>query len=83
MASERRETIGERIASVLATYVGPRSARVAVETVARRTLHRSATTLTLADVRPMQDALRPMLSAFVGKAHADAVLARIAREVGL
>ena len=48
MAPDKRETIGERIASVLATYVGPSSARIAVETVARRAVHRPSSALTLA-----------------------------------
>jgi hypothetical protein len=75
--------IADRIAARLALYLGPHTGRVAVKTFALKALGRGPETLTLRDVPALQQALRPMLRTFVGRAQCEIVLEQIARELGL
>jgi hypothetical protein len=75
--------IADRVAARLSTYLGPHTGRAAVKTCARKALGRGAETLTLADLPALQQALRPMLRTFVGRAQCEVVLEQIARELGL
>jgi hypothetical protein len=74
--------IADRVAARLALYLGPHTGRVAVKTFALKALGRGPETLTLADVPALQQALRPMLRTFVGRAQCEIVLTQIARELG-
>ena len=75
--------IADRIAGRLALYLGPHTGRVAVKTFSVKALGRGPETLTLRDVPALQQALRPMLRTFVGRAQCEIVLEQIARELGL
>jgi hypothetical protein len=75
--------IADRIAARLATYLGPHTGRVAVKTFTQKALGRGPETLTLADIPALQNALRPMLRTFVGRAQCEIVLQQIGRELGL
>ncbi len=78
-----QNSIADKIAARLARYLGPHTGRVAVKTFAQKALGRGPETLTLEDVPKLQQALRPMLRTFVGRAHCEIVLTQIARELGL
>lgn len=75
--------IADRVAARLSVYLGAHTGRAAVKTCARKALGRGAETLTLQDVPALQQALRPMLRTFVGRAQCEVVLEQIARELGL
>lgn len=74
--------IAERIAARLSLYLGPHTGRVAVKTFSQKALGRGPETLTLADLPALQNALRPMLRTFVGRAQCEIVLQQIAKELG-
>jgi hypothetical protein len=74
--------IAERIAARLAAYLGASTARNAVRTFSERALGRPPATLTLVDIPRLQQALKPMLRTFIGRAQADLVLEQIAKELG-
>lgn len=75
--------IADRIAARLSLYLGPHTGKAAVKTFAVKALGRGPETLTLADVPALQQALRPMLRTFVGRAQCEVVLQQIAQELGL
>ncbi|HTQ48707.1 MAG TPA: hypothetical protein VMI75_38380 [Polyangiaceae bacterium] len=54
-----------------------------MKTFALKALGRGPETLTLGDVPALQQALRPMLRTFVGRAQCEVVLQQIAQELGL
>ncbi len=74
--------IADKIAEKLAVYLGPHTARVAVKTFSMKALGRGPETLTRLDMPRLLAALRPMLRTFVGKAHAETVLAQIQEDIG-
>jgi hypothetical protein len=74
--------IADRIAARLAVYLGPHTGRVALKTFAHRALGRGPETLTVADIPVLQQAMRPMLRTFVGRAQCEVVLEQIALELG-
>lgn len=74
--------IADKIAEKLSVYLGAHTARVAVKTFSLKALGRGPETLTRADIPPLIAALRPMLRTFVGRAHAETVLAQIQEEIG-
>lgn len=76
-----RPSVADIVAARLATYLGPNTGRVAVKTFAQKALGRGPETLTKEDFPKLQDALRPMLRTFVGRAQAEALLRQIAEEV--
>ena len=69
--------IAERIATGLAPFLGQHTARNAVKHFAQKALGRGPETLTVADLPKLNDALRPMLRTFVGRAQAEVLLERI------
>jgi hypothetical protein len=75
--------IADRVAARLSLYLGPHTGRAAVKTCARKALGRGAETLTLGDLPALQQALRPMLRTFVGRAQCEVLLEQIAQELGL
>lgn len=75
--------LAEMIATRLAVYLGPHTARVAVKTFSLKALGRGPETLTPADVPKLNAALRPMLRTFVGRAQCEVVLEQISLAVGL
>lgn len=75
--------LAEMIATRLAVYLGPHTARVAVKTFSLKALGRGPETLTPADVPKLNAALRPMLRTFVGRAQCEIVLEQISLAVGL
>ncbi|EYF00152.1 hypothetical protein [Chondromyces apiculatus] len=74
--------IADSIASRLAVYLGPHTARNAVKTFSMKALGRGPDTLTAEDVPRLADALRPVLRTFVGRAQAEVIVERIARKSG-
>jgi hypothetical protein len=80
---ETNAAVAERIAERLGRYVGPHTGRVAVKTFALKALGRGPETLTVADVRAMNEALRPMLRTLVGKERCEVVLQQLLRDFGL
>jgi hypothetical protein len=80
--AETNNPIADRIEAHLSTYLGPRTGRVAVRTFCLKALGRGPETLTLTDVPALQQALRPMLRTFIGRAQCEVVLEQIARELG-
>jgi hypothetical protein len=77
------QTVADRIASRVARFLGPHTARVAVKTFAQRSLGRGPESLTLEDVPAMCDALRPSLRTLVGKHRSEIVVQGILAEFGL
>ncbi len=75
-------SIADKIADRLSVYLGPNTARIAVKTFSIKALGRGPETLTRADIPRLIAALRPMLRTFVGKAHAETVLAQIQEDTG-
>lgn len=76
-----RPTVADVIAARLAIYLGPNTGRVAVKTFSMKALGRGPETLTVADVPKLQEALRPLLRTFVGRAQCEALLKQIGEEV--
>lgn len=76
-----RPSVADVVAARLATYLGPNTGRIAVKTFAQKALGRGPETLTVDDIPKLQDALRPLLRTFVGRAQAEALLQQIADEV--
>lgn len=75
--------LADIVATHLAPYVGPHTARVAVKTFAQKAVGRGPETLTYKDMPALMDALRPMLRTLLGKAAGEAAVAAISKEVGL
>lgn len=75
--------IAERIAARLAVHLGAHTSRVAVKTFSVQALGRGPETLTLSDVPALQQALRPMLRTFVGRAKCEIVLDLMSKELGV
>jgi hypothetical protein len=69
------------VASRLAEYLGPHTARSAVKTFAQSALHRAPEELRLEDMPRLLDALRPMLRTLVGHAISDDILDALAQEL--
>ena len=80
-AATRPTHVAEEIAGRIALYVGPQTARVAVETFARRELGRVPERLELEDVPAVLVALRPMLRTMVGHSPCELLLRRIEQEL--
>jgi hypothetical protein len=76
-------TVAERVASRLARYLGPHTARIAVKTFAARGLGRAPEALTKDDVPALAHALRPMLRTLVGRARSEIVVQQILGDFGL
>jgi hypothetical protein len=83
MGARTSRTIADVIGDRLSLYLGPNTGRIAVKTFAQKALGRGPETLTRNDIPRLNDALRPMLRTFVGRAQTEVVLAQIEKEVGL
>lgn len=73
--------IVRQLERALSVYVGPHTARMAVQTFCKQALGRGPETLMRVDVPKVLDALRPMLSAFIGRAQTEVVLRDVQRRV--
>lgn len=73
--------IGLEIERALAVYVGPHTARMAVQTFSKQALGRGPETMTRVDVPRVLEALRPMLAAFIGRMQTEVVLRDIQKTV--
>jgi hypothetical protein len=82
-AADARGAVADRIAGRLSRYIGPHTARVAVSTFSQKALGRGSETLTVDDIGPMTQALRPMLRTLVGKQRCEIVVQHILMEFGL
>ena len=71
----------EKIATRIAVYLGPHTARAAVKTYTQKALGRGAETLRAEDVPAVMTALRPMLKTFLGRERCEIVLKLIEKEV--
>jgi hypothetical protein len=76
------QPVADRIAERLAEYIGGFNARVAVKLYAQRSLGIAPSQLRREHVPALLEGLRPMLNTLVGRQAAEAVLRRIAGEVG-
>ncbi len=70
----------EQVATRLAEYLGPNTARAAVRTFAQSALGMAPESLRPVDVPRLLTALRPMLRTLLGPAICDDLLASLARE---
>jgi hypothetical protein len=75
------DSIAERIAARLAVHLGAHTSRVAVKTFSVQALGRGPETLTASDVPALQQALRPMLRTFIGRAKTEIVLEQMAKDL--
>lgn len=71
----------ERIEARLAALLGPNTARTAVRTFCERATGGPPDQLTATDAPRLLAALRPTLRTLLGAAHAEQVLAEMAREL--
>ena len=76
------QTIADEVIERLAGLLGPNTARVAVQTFARKKLGRDADTIATADLPKLLDGLKPMLRTLVGGQAAEQWLETTRREVG-
>jgi hypothetical protein len=65
----------------LAPYLGDFNAQVWVKVVAQRNLEMEPEDLTVADLPPLMEGLRPSLNTFMGRSAADDLLKKVSREV--
>jgi hypothetical protein len=72
----------QKIATRIAVYLGPHTARAAVKTYVQKALGRGADTLRAEDVPAVIVALRPMLKTFLGRERCETVLKLIEKEAG-
>jgi hypothetical protein len=70
------------IVDALSVYLGPNTARNALKTFAERSLGLAPEAVTRGDCPRLLEALRPMLKTLLGAAQADALLAKLSRELG-
>jgi len=73
--------VTDQIVERLSTYLGPNTARVAVQTFARKSLGKAPEQVTAADAPALLEALRPMLRTLVGADSTDALLRSLREEV--
>jgi hypothetical protein len=73
-------TPAERVATLLAEYLGPHTAQAAVRTFARSALGLAPEAVRPEDVPGLLDALRPMLRTLLGSAICEELLAPLAKE---
>jgi hypothetical protein len=71
----------EIVATRLAEYLGPHTARVAIKTFSTKVGHSGADPFTSADVGALLEALRPMLRTLLGRERAEQLLATIQLEL--
>jgi len=69
--------LAERIAMGLTPYLGEHTARNAVKHFSQKALGRGPGTLTPEDLPKLNEALRPVLRTFVGRAGAEILLNRV------
>lgn len=72
-----QKRIGAELEAGIAAFLGPHTARVAVKMYARRAVDRAPEELTPADVAPVLEAMRPMLSTLLGTPKAKAFIAEL------
>jgi hypothetical protein len=75
-------TVAERIAAALGPYIGPFNAKVWVRVVAEKRLGLAVEALRREHVAGLLEGLNPSLRTMMGRAAADELVARIAKEVG-
>lgn len=76
------ETIADLVIERLARLLGPNTARVAVQTFAKKQLGRGAETVAVGDLPFLLDGLKPMLRTLVGGAAAEQWIESTRRELG-
>jgi len=72
-----RKRIGPELEAEIAAFLGPHTARVAMKMYARRAVERAPEELTPADVVPVLEAMRPMLSTLLGTPKARAFIEKL------
>lgn len=70
----------EQVATRLAEYLGPNTARAAVRTFAQGTLGKPPEDVLPGDVPQLLDALRPMLRTLLGPAICEDIIGPLAKE---
>lgn len=73
--------VAEQIVELLAPYLGPFNAKVAVRTAAKKSLGLTPDQLSRGHLEELTDSLRPMLCTLAGRGAAERVLERIRSEV--
>jgi hypothetical protein len=66
--------VAAELEAAIGAFLGPHTARVAVKMYARRAVDRTPEALTPADVGPVLEAMRPMLSTLLGTPKARALI---------
>ena len=74
-------TIAEKVAAILAPYLGSFNAEIWVKVVAQRDLSLTPPELQAEHLTTLTEGLRPSLNTFMGRATADELIQRIRREV--
>lgn len=74
-------TVKEQVEAILAEYLGRQTAATAVRIAARTWLRVEPEAVAWADLETLGHGLTPMLKTLLGAQVADALLARVAREV--
>jgi hypothetical protein len=67
----------------LVPYLGPHTTRTALKTFCAKAVGKSPEALTLADMPPLLNALRPMMRTLIGVKECELVLAQVNQELGL
>lgn len=73
--------VAEQVAQLLAPYLGPFNAKIAVRTFAQRAVKLAPEAVTIRHLPTLLEALRPMLHTLVGRESTDSLLEKIQREV--
>lgn len=81
-AQEPSGSVAERVATALGPYIGPFNAKVWVRVVAEKKLGMAVELVRREHVTALLEGLGPSLRTMMGRAAADELVARIAREVG-
>ena len=76
------ETLADVVIERLARLLGPYTARVAVQTFAKKHLGRGAETVSSGDLPILLDGLKPMLRTLVGGAAAEQWIESTRRDLG-
>lgn len=74
-------SISEQVVERLSPYLGEFNAQVWVKVVAQRDLGVEPQDLSVADLPPLIEGLRPSLNTFMGREAAEELLKRVSREV--
>ncbi len=71
---------GQRLINRLSIHLGPNVAKMAVSDFSQKSLGKKMDAVKPADLQPLLNAMRPMLSVLLGKDHTDVIIQEMGRE---